>query len=448
MKKITPPCEESEVLNEFYKNNTGKVDVAGLKVYNRKRQPRHLIYQIFYKEEQVPSLDRSFVPYFNFPNDTIFREYKVMYDNYNPDNYDASKLVGFFSWKFGQKTGISGKKFLRFIDENPGYDVYFINPFPQHAFLFYNAWYNGECFHEGLIDAAREVLREAGLKIDIESMRNNLNNLCYCNFWVGNKSFWGKYLALTEPCYNIIRSSPKFRQKFLEGNAEKNSSIPIPLFSYFMERMFSTLLALDSTIKACPYYRPNEYPAHEKDILTKLLVRLLMPIADSLNNQPAPQLKEIEMLNSVGRHIVDRNMNKLRHDNEYEFMTYPFGIEVKNLLFGHNSIVKRQIIERVNEFNCQAKKLSETYIFGTGSCAEVVTEHLDSELFIIKGYFDNDKTRIGNIVNGARVFTPIYIPGADIKVIIASTLKKYVKEMYTQLQNIGYHKRQIMRING
>ena len=87
------------------------------------------IYQIFYKTEQRPHLEKDFIPYDNTANPRPeWCEYYVFREAYNKGLCSCGP-TGFLSWKFHEKTGLNGQAFHKLIKENPGYDVYFINPF-------------------------------------------------------------------------------------------------------------------------------------------------------------------------------------------------------------------------------------------------------------------------------------------------------------------------------
>lgn len=407
---------------------------------NGNDQPTPLVYQIYYDRKQRSQLDKRFVPYFNYPNDPVFCEYKVMHDNYLRDSNPPSQLVGFFSWKFSQKTGIDGKQFFNFIRSNPGYDVYFINPFPENAFLFYNIWYNGEYFHRNLIEASSELLAQARFKLNIERQRHDLGNLCFCNFWVGNSYFWDKYLALTEPLYRLMCTDRHFRKVFLHGKADRNSNIP--LFPYFMERIFTTLLASDPSIKACPYFHSEIYPRCEKHLTTKLLLFAVKPIVDSIVNKCRVTIRDIRFLNSIGHLFYDWLESDIKHDDAYFCMSNSLGLQVKNTLFGHKTTVRHQIIQRVHEMNRHFSSAANIYIFGTGSCSEIVTAFLDRQKFLCSGYFDNDQSKSGKIFNGLPIMKPYFAP--DTKVITASI---HAKDMYKQLRSLGYESKNILLLN-
>ena len=72
-----------------------------------------------------------------------------------------------------EKTGKTGREFIDFIQANPGYDVYFINPFPQNAYYTYNVWVHGDYCHPGLMALAHRLFYLAGIPFNITGMGRN-----------------------------------------------------------------------------------------------------------------------------------------------------------------------------------------------------------------------------------------------------------------------------------
>ena len=95
------------------------------------------IYQNYYQPSQLVRLDPAFLPHDGTDNPSpelkeiaLFRRVQRMGLFERGD-----EIVGIVSHKFSRKTGIAGDAFKCFIRDNPGFDVYFINPFPQNAYF-------------------------------------------------------------------------------------------------------------------------------------------------------------------------------------------------------------------------------------------------------------------------------------------------------------------------
>lgn len=76
--------------------------------------PKIIVYQIYFDNEQIPLLDPNFIPYDNTNNpNPQLREYYVwreLFPKFKKDmlNLCAVDYYGIVSWKFIEKTNLSG----------------------------------------------------------------------------------------------------------------------------------------------------------------------------------------------------------------------------------------------------------------------------------------------------------------------------------------------------
>lgn len=199
------------------------------------------IYQIYFNKSQIISLDPNFIPYYN-PTLNKLKEYEigVHIENYENKNYLNAKYTGFISWKFNEKTKISGEHFINFIEDNKGFDVYFINPFPQLSKLK-NVWIQGNQYHPEIMEFTQKLFDKIGYHIILKELTNHNNTLLYCNYWVGNKIFWNEYINFIKPLYNYIKHNMTAEETyFLSKKAAKYRNANY--FPFIFERMFSTFL--------------------------------------------------------------------------------------------------------------------------------------------------------------------------------------------------------------
>lgn len=208
------------------------------------------IYQIYYQSTQKDHLDSNFIPFFNTAGG-YWHEYGVFKGEYDAGNISSTALTGYLSWKFKFKTHLTGEKVLSFIKENPGYDVYFFNPFFELEDLYKNVWLQGEIHHKGIIKMAESIYREAGYNFNLESEVHDVGNLLYCNYWVGSLKFWNEYMFFLKKIEKVITNSSSdlvadvYRKSGYHSNA---NYIP-----FILERSFSTFLFNNREIKTCPY---------------------------------------------------------------------------------------------------------------------------------------------------------------------------------------------------
>ena len=223
-------------------------------------RPRAIMFQNFYAPGQEKMLDPAFVP-----QDVIrdgrkdYWEIALFVRMYHSGQHLAAEYTGMVSPKFGEKTRISGADFLRFVERNPGYDVYFINPFPINAYYSFNVWEHGEICHAGLIAVAQDLFDRAGIQCDLASLgRNSHATLLYCNYWLGNERFWDRFIDLNLRLLRAAESlPPRARERLFALDPEYPD--PVPILPFVFERVFSTLLLLDSSLKGCAYPLSRDY---------------------------------------------------------------------------------------------------------------------------------------------------------------------------------------------
>ncbi|MDD2302874.1 MAG: hypothetical protein PHG30_09955 [Eubacteriales bacterium] len=219
------------------------------------------VYQIQYSDEVVGMMEPSFIEYdCRHQPEYERREIAHMLSFYDEGAWRrrGSEYFGLVSPRFSGKTGISGKTLIDWVNANPGYDVYFVNPFPQLAYWHYNVWEQGEFWHPGLVDLANVLFAAAGLSTQVENLpRNTASSLLYCNYWVGNEKFWSAYMTLVRKLVAAIdQLDADNRRKFFE---QAPHYAPATYFPFVFERLVSTFLVLNAEFTRLPYtFGPEE----------------------------------------------------------------------------------------------------------------------------------------------------------------------------------------------
>jgi hypothetical protein len=200
------------------------------------------ISQIYYAEDHLAHLDEAFIPYDNStPNRDGEFEIGVLQDNFLEKNHLDADFTGFVSWKFREKTGLPGSFFIDFIQQNSGYDVYFINPFPAEI-RFKNVWFQGDACHPKVMQFTQGLLDKLDYNLQLSEFINGIETLAYCNYWVANAAFWERYMGFLQPLYQYIRNDLTLEeQQFMDHRADR--VIDAHYFPFIFERMFSTFLA-------------------------------------------------------------------------------------------------------------------------------------------------------------------------------------------------------------
>ena len=244
-------------------------------------------HQIYFLKDQIPKLDPAFLPYDNsgctVPDE---REYFVFRTEYAAGRIDPNTLTGYLSWKFGEKTQISGQDFKTFCDSNSGFDVYFINPYPMEICLG-NVWQQGDERHPGILELTQHIFDQINYSIELKNIPAALRHDAFCNFWVGNKKFWDSYMNFCKPIYDYIQDGlqePYKSKLFTKADPYRTASY----FAFIFERLFTTFLATHPKIKAKGYrFSPEQLRARCGDN-GAILLNALYDLEDKYSDDPQP----------------------------------------------------------------------------------------------------------------------------------------------------------------
>ena len=203
------------------------------------------IYQSFYKPEQFASLDKAFIPYNNLKNlNPQLSEYPLIIDLYSKNfNYDG--YWGMMSWRFNEKTNISGSKFIDLISANPGYDVYHYNPFHGAKLSYNNPFTHGEDHHPGMVNFINRLLLLMGYNIDIKLENFAEDHFVFCSYYVGNQRFWENWMSFQDSAMTIANNDQQLNT-YLYHTLTNYRDKSIINFSFVIERLVNLFLHLYS----------------------------------------------------------------------------------------------------------------------------------------------------------------------------------------------------------
>ncbi|HIJ37789.1 MAG TPA: hypothetical protein HPP80_02735 [Rhodospirillaceae bacterium] len=231
------------------------------------------IYQIFYNQQTEAARDEAFLP-LDCRSDPApeRREIHHILAFFKAQRHYHSDYSGIVSPKFREKAKITGNHFINFINENPGADVYFINPYPHLSYFCFNLWDQGELVSPGLCDLANQVFAAAGYDIDVRKLpRNRTDTALYCNFWVGSRRFWDLFMPFVDGLVAALDRLPEAVQGRIFGPAPYLTEATY--FPFIFERMFSTFLALHPEVVAKPFHNcPADFEPYYFSDMERLLI--------------------------------------------------------------------------------------------------------------------------------------------------------------------------------
>lgn len=167
---------------------------AGLSVVTASPDQAIAVYQIYFEAGQRAGLDPDWIPFDNAGPDDRLREFAVFERLAKDEGVRLATLWGAMSWRFGSKTGLNGKALRKVIEEHPGCDVYYCNPFPEHEALFTSGWQQGITAHPAFLELCGAVFKASGLDPRVLKAVQPSQAFSACNYFVASPAFWSSYL--------------------------------------------------------------------------------------------------------------------------------------------------------------------------------------------------------------------------------------------------------------
>lgn len=215
------------------------------------------VYQTFFDPKEYRNLDKAFIPYNNIENtQPELREYPLL-KKLHQKHINYNGYWGMVSWRWKQKTNIPGKDLIRWIKNNPFYDVYIINPYSHIPEFHRNSINQGETDHKGIIKFTNKLLDHLGYSFDIRDADYPLNIFSTCHFYIGNSKFWDQWMAFADTTIEISKKD-KYMHNFLYVMQSEYHGKPLINFCFLIERLVSLFLYLNlSNFKVLHY--PYQY---------------------------------------------------------------------------------------------------------------------------------------------------------------------------------------------
>jgi len=264
------------------------------------------IFQIYFKEELKEHLDPDFVPMDNTDNPhPELREW----DKWNREHDNIKKqgldYWGFVSWKFQEKTGLSGRQVLDFIEANPGRDVYLFNPCILNEAVFANSWEQGDMYHPNISDIGNNFLRRIGYKdVSVKETLLDRNKTVFANYIVGSSKFWENFMEFSRKLFSEADLDQKFKEDvFGAGKSNYAHDASLPNFTFLIERLIPTYLELESIDSLGYTYTHDTVPDKYTSIFDEIMALSNLKLA--INEHESDDLYEI--WNYYRRALLHRN---------------------------------------------------------------------------------------------------------------------------------------------
>ena len=205
------------------------------------------VYQSFYEEKQKEFIDPDFIPFDNLKNEhPQLQEIPLHREIYSINADSQDTIWGLVSWRWKDKAKINGKTFINWIEKNPGYDMYHMQPYADVPIKYINPFVQGEIYHKGMIDYFQKLCNKLGADIDIANYEMNPYDFSYCTYWVGNRLFWYNWFTFFDHCMKITMEDDEMRKYVFEiGFLHRpDSKLVLNYLPFVHERLISIYMLL------------------------------------------------------------------------------------------------------------------------------------------------------------------------------------------------------------
>ena len=243
----------------------------------RRRSSRADIRQIFYSSATRAQLDRHFIPLDNTANARPdWREYDPIRRCLlgNIESFRDDVFYGFFSPRFGEKTGLSSQMVDQFIGQNSAFDVIDFCREGFHQSLFLNTFVQGDQIHIGFLDIAQKVVGALGVDADLSSLVMDTTCSPYSNHFVAKPRFWRRWLEFSEKIFcvaegegeiaRMLRADVTYSSRSRFSEAVVREDLPAKVF--IIERLASLILTLEPAWLSTAYQPFKSFDAENKSV--------------------------------------------------------------------------------------------------------------------------------------------------------------------------------------
>jgi len=177
------------------------------------------LYQICHSAETLAACDPAFEPLDNLANPRPdWREYWPMRSVLLNAAAESDALTGFFSPRFGSKTGISGSV-VRDCIASQAADVYLFSPFFDHSAYYLNIFEQAEANHPGITPTLHAAFAEIAPEVDLDQLVMSSRDTVFSNYLVANGRFWSTWLRHAEQLFAIAEANTSPLGKLLNAEA-------------------------------------------------------------------------------------------------------------------------------------------------------------------------------------------------------------------------------------
>jgi hypothetical protein len=165
---------------------------------------------------------------------------------------DEEAFYGFFSPRFGEKTGLTHAFVTQFVqDASPQADVVTFSPQPDMGAFFLNVFEQEELFQPGTLAASQHFADAAGINVQLAGLVMDSRQIIFSNYFVARPAFWRAWLALNEQLFAICEGEDSALKSELTFATTYPGAVQRKVF--VMERMATLLLTVQPAWRVKAY---------------------------------------------------------------------------------------------------------------------------------------------------------------------------------------------------
>jgi hypothetical protein len=211
------------------------------------------LFQIAYSEATRAAVEPGYQMLDNLSNPrSDWFEYWPIRQFLLTESLNETAFYGFFSPKFGSKTGLSHAQVTSFVQSAAATaDVILFSPQPDMGAFFLNVFEQAETFDPGLIDAYSTFLEAIGRPTDLRAMIMDTRQVVFSNYFVARPAFWREWLTLNEAMFAICEGENSPIRTALTQETTYPGAVQRKVF--LQERVASLLLVTQPHWRSRPF---------------------------------------------------------------------------------------------------------------------------------------------------------------------------------------------------
>lgn len=200
------------------------------------------VFQIYYDDKTRSQLDPAFIPLDNTENARPdWCEYWPIRKVLLNQTFDDDTYLGFFSPRFGEKTGMSGKQVLAAVRAS-GEEVVSFSPYFDLAAIYDNPFKQGEVNHPGLMVASLNVLNLLGVDLNLNELVCDQTTTVFSNYFVARYSFWKKWIGYVEQVIAVCEGPDSELKSSLVSSTTYRAGGEYEMKLFVLERMATVVM--------------------------------------------------------------------------------------------------------------------------------------------------------------------------------------------------------------